>query len=341
VGRRVQSPVPDILPLLTGVIGARRPRSSESLRPKQLAEYVGQRKIVDNLRVFIQAARAAARRSTTCCCSGRRGSARPRSPTSSRTRWAPTCAPPPGPVLERAGDLAAILTNLEPGEVLFIDEIHRLGRHGGGDPLPGHRGLPARSHDRPGTGGALVKLELPRFTLVGATTRAGLITAPLRARFGIVHRLDFYSPEELPASSPARRACSHADRRRGRPRDRPPQPRHAAYRQPPAAPRARLRPGRGDGVIDGAHGARALDLLEVDEHGFDEVDRKILTTLIEHYHGGPAGIKALAAAIGEDRGTSRTSTSRSSSRRASCSAPARPHRHRVYRRTARDPHRGR
>ena len=209
-----------------------------------------------------------------------------------------------GPVLERPGDLAAILTNLEPGQVLFIDEMHRLG------PTIEEILYPALEDYRldlvigQGPGARTMQIELRPFTLVGATTRAGLITGPLRARFGIVHRLDFYEPPEL--AEIARRSAQLleiqieddgaeeiARRSRGTPR--------IANR---LLRRVRdFAQVKGDGVINQQSAARALEMLEVDELGFDEVDRKILTTLIEHYQGGPAGIGAIAAAVGEDRGT--------------------------------------
>ena len=181
-----------------------------------------------------------------CCCSARRAWARPRWRTSSPAKWASTCARPPGPVLERAGDLAAMLTNLEPHDVLFIDEIHRL------SPVVEEILYPALEDFQidimigEGPAARSVKLDLPPFTLVGATTRAGMLTNPLRDRFGIVARLEFYTPEELAQHRHALGAAAQRRDRRGRrPRDRPPRARHAAHRQPPAAPRARLRRGAG------------------------------------------------------------------------------------------------
>jgi Holliday junction DNA helicase RuvB len=209
-----------------------------------------------------------------------------------------------GPVLERAGDLAAILTNLDAGEVLFIDEIHRLG------PTVEEILYPALEDFRldlvigQGPAARTVKIDLPRFTLVGATTRAGLISPPLRARFGIVHRLDFYRPEELT------KIVQRSARLLGIPIDQ--DGAEEIARRSRGTPRVANRLLRR--VRDFAQVARAkkidldaakkaLTLLEVDEFGFDDLDRKILSTLIEHYDGGPAGIKALAVAVGEDRGT--------------------------------------
>jgi Holliday junction DNA helicase RuvB len=207
-------------------------------------------------------------------------------------------------VLERAGDLAAILTNLEPGEVLFIDEIHRLGPTVEEILYPALEDFALDLVIGQGPAARTMKIDLPPFTLVGATTRAGLITAPLRARFGIVHRLDFYQPEELAEiirrsgklldiEIDAGGAREIAGRSRGTPR--------IANR---LLRRVRdFAQVHGDGAIDHDAAERALLLLEVDEYGFDEVDRKILVTLIEQYAGGPAGIQAIAAAVGEDRGT--------------------------------------
>jgi Holliday junction DNA helicase RuvB len=194
--------------------------------------------------------------------------------------------------------------NLEPKQVLFIDEIHRLPAAVEEILYPAIEDFQVDLLLGHGPAAQSVKVDLPPFTLVGATTRAGLITAPLRARFGIVHRLDFYRPDHL-AQILVRSArlltiaidgdgsSTIASRSRGTPR--------IANR---LLRRVRdFAQVEGDGSVDGAAARRALDLLEVDELGFDEVDRKILTTLIEHYHGGPAGIQAIAAAIGEDRGT--------------------------------------
>jgi Holliday junction DNA helicase RuvB len=209
-----------------------------------------------------------------------------------------------GPVLERAGDLAAILTNLEAGEVLFIDEIHRLG------PTVEEILYPALEDYRldlvigQGPAARTVKIMLPRFTLVGATTRAGLISAPLRARFGIVHRLDFYPPEEL------RQIVERSARLMSI--DVEPDGAGELARRSRGTPRVANRLLRrvrdfaqvgGTERIDLAATRQALARLEVDEYGFEEVDRKLLTTLIAHYDGGPAGLKALAAAVGEDAGT--------------------------------------
>ena len=212
-----------------------------------------------------------------------------------------------GPVLERAGDLAAILTNLEPGEILFIDEIHRL------SPTVEEILYPAMEDYHldlvigQGPAARTVKLDLPPFTLVGATTRAAMITSPLRARFGIVHRLEFYSAEELVVilERSARILEIPIDREGAREIAR-------RSRGTPRIANRLLRRVRdfaqvaGDGTITREAARSALASLAVDELGFDDLDRKILTVLIEHYEGGPAGLNALAAAVGEERGTLET-----------------------------------
>lgn len=275
-----------------------------TLRPHLLADYVGQEKIVDNLRVFIRAARERREPLDHVLLFGPPGLGKTTLAHIIAHEMGAPLRTTAGPVLERAGDLAAILTNLEPGEVLFIDEIHRLG------PTVEEILYPALEDFRldlvigQGPAARTVKIELPRFTLVGATTRTGLLTAPLRSRFGIVHRLDFYRPAELGriVTRSARLlgiaideggAQEIARRSRGTPR--------VANRL--------LRRVRDFAQVDGASSIdeaaarRALALLEVDEFGLDELDRRLLAVLIEQYQGGPAGISALAATVGEDRGT--------------------------------------
>jgi Holliday junction DNA helicase RuvB len=209
-----------------------------------------------------------------------------------------------GPVLERAGDLAALLTNLEPGDVLFIDEIHRLGTTVEEILYPALEDYQLDLVIGQGPAARTVKLELPRFTLIGATTRAGLLTAPLRDRFGIVQRLEFYSVQDLTRivrrsaqilgiDCVAEGADEIARRSRGTPRIANRLLRRARdFAQVRAA-------GRID--HDVAHAAMAM--LNVDPEGFDDLDRRMLTVIIDSFDGGPVGVESLAAALSEERGT--------------------------------------
>jgi Holliday junction DNA helicase RuvB len=290
--------------LLSAVPDAQDLGVEDSLRPLRLEDYVGQDRIVKNLQVGIRAARARGEALDHVLLFGPPGLGKTTLAHIVAHEMGANLRTTAGPVLEKAGDLAAILTNLEAGDVLFVDEIHRLGPTVEEILYPALEDFKLDLVIGHGPAARTMEIPLPRFTLIGATTRAGLITKPLYARFGIVHRLDFYSAADLMTivQRSARvlgieidedGARELAGRSRGTPR--------IANRL--------LRRVRdyaqvhGSGRIDHDGALKGLEMLEVDEYGFDEVDRKILQTLIDHYSGGPAGIQALAAAVGEDRGT--------------------------------------
>ena len=290
--------------IISGTAAAEEEAVERAIRPRRLAEYVGQSPVKTQLEIFIRAA-------------GQRGEALDHvlifgPPGLGKTTLAHIIAAElgvnlrqtSGPVLERPGDLAALLTNLQARDVLFVDEIHRL------TPVVEEVLYPAMEDYQldlmigEGPAARSIKLNIPPFTLVGATTRAGLLTSPLRDRFGIVQRLEFYGVADLERivkrsaailgvaidEGGARRI---AQRSRGTPRITNRLLRRVRdYAQV-----------RADGRIDEAVADAALDLLEVDRQGFDTLDRKLLTAIIERFDGGPVGIDSLAATLGEERGT--------------------------------------
>jgi Holliday junction DNA helicase RuvB len=275
-----------------------------ALRPRVLEEYVGQRKVVENLRIFVAAALGRGEPLDHVLLFGPPGLGKTTLAHIIAQEMGTRMRVTSGPVLEKAGDLAAVLINLDPGDVLFIDEIHRLGPTVEEILYPALEDFALDLIIGQGPSASTVRHELPHFTLVGATTRAALISAPLRARFGIVHRLDFYGHDELETivrrsagilgvPIDAAGAAEIARRSRGTPRIANRLLRRVRdYAQVRAA-----------GAIDLATARAALAQLEVDDFGFDDLDRKLLTVLIEHYGGGPVGLKALAVAVGEDHGT--------------------------------------
>ncbi len=281
----------------------------ESLRPRALDEFVGQDRIRENLGVFLSAARERGEAVDHLLFYGPPGLGKTALAHIIAREMGAQFRATSGPVLERAGDVAALLSNLEAGDVLFIDEIHRL------HPVVEEILYPAMEDFQldlligQGPGARSVRLDLPRFTLVGATTRAGLLSSPLRDRFGYVARLDYYPPADLQrilersarlmgVAIEPEAAGEVAGRSRGTPRIANRLLRRVRDFAEVGAGGAA--PGEG---ITLAHARYALERLDVDEAGFDSLDRALLRTLLEKFDGGPVGIDTLAAAVGEDRGT--------------------------------------
>ena len=276
----------------------------ESLRPRRIGEYIGQGKVKENLNVYIEAAKSRGESLDHCLLYGPPGLGKTTLSGIIANEMGVHMKVTSGPAIEKPGEMAAILNNLQEGDILFVDEIHRLNRQVEEVLYPAMEDYAIDIMIGKGASARSIRLDLPKFTLVGATTRAGLLSAPLRDRFGVMHHLEFYTHEELKTiiirsaqvlgvEIDEKGAAEIAKRSRGTPR--------LANR---LLKRVRdFAQVKYDGRITYDVACFALNLLEVDQYGLDKIDRRILQTMIVNFQGGPVGLETLAAAIGEDSGT--------------------------------------
>ena len=290
--------------IMTAEMAVEDSKMETSLRPLSLSEYIGQEKAKEHLRIYIDAAKARGEALDHVLFYGPPGLGKTTLAGIIANEMGVNMKVTSGPAIEKPGEMAAILNNLQEGDVLFIDEIHRLNRQVEEVLYPAMEDYAIDIMIGKGASARSIRLDLPHFTLVGATTRAGLLTAPLRDRFGVVHHLEFYTPEELQTiivrsanvlgvEIDSKGAYAMARRSRGTPR--------LANR---LLKRVRdFAQVKYDGVITEEVANFALDLLDVDKYGLEQLDRTILLTIIEKFGGGPVGLDTLSAAIGEDSGT--------------------------------------